>query len=305
MDPKVSVIIPTLNASRTIIDCLDSVFSQTYRTLEVIVVDNGSTDRTLECLQNYPATLSIRKCFVPGSGPSRNLGANIASGTYLAFLDADDFWKPSKIAKQIEIHEKSLTMNLLVGTYANFVGENRKRIGTSPRTLNDQEAIFELERIGTMPAPLSTWMIRKESFEKIGGFNPEYDFSQDYEFLIRARKIGIDIRVIREALCDYTLSYSSSTAKNYIKQFMTSQYIRLPANKKNDLKLSVFLKTRNIRQLNYYRKAYAGKFFRLSVIDFNRRKIFRFLFHIILSLLLDLFSFIRKFLRQSRFTWNG
>ncbi len=305
MEPTVSVIIPTFNASMTVIDCLDSVFSQTFKNFEVIVVDNGSTDQTIDRISQYPERIELRKCSISGSGPTRNFGAKIASGKYLAFLDADDSWKPSKLSRQVEVYEKSTMSNLLIGTYANFIGGTKQIIGSSPRTTNDIEAMCELKKSGAMPAPLSTWLIRKDLFEELGGFDPDYVFSQDLEFLIRAMNYGVEIRVIREPLCDYTLSYSSGSAKNYVRQYLTSQFIKLPNEEKKGLTLNVFLQRKKIRYLNSYRKAYAGKFFRLSIIDYSTRRFVGLILHITVSFLLDPISLIRKFINQSKFTWQG
>lgn len=304
MEPTVSVIIPTFNASMTVIDCLDSVFSQTFKNFEVIVVDNGSTDQTLDRISQYPERIELKKCSISGSGPTRNFGAKNASGKYLAFLDADDSWKPSKLSRQVEVYEKSTKSNLLIGTYANFIGGTKQIIGSSPRTSNDMEAMYELKKNGAMPAPLSTWLIRKDLFEALGGFDPDYVFSQDLEFLIRAINCGVEIRVIREPLCDYTLSYSSGSAKNYVRQYLTSQFIKLPNEEKKGLTLNTFLQRKKIRYLNGYRKAYAGKFFRLSIIDYSARRFVGLILHITASFLLDPISFIRKFINQSKFTWQ-
>ena len=304
MEPTVSVIIPTFNASMTVIDCLDSVFSQTFKNFEVIVVDNGSTDQTMDRISQYPERIELKKCSISGSGPTRNFGAKNASGKYLAFLDADDSWKPSKLSRQVEVYEKSTKSNLLIGTYANFIGGTKQIIGSSPRTSDDIEAMFELKKSGAVPAPLSTWLIRKDLFEELGGFDPDYVFSQDLEFLIRAINCGVEIRVIREPLCDYTLSYSSGSAKNYVRQYLTSQFIKLPNEEKKGLTLNAFLQRKKIRYLNSYRKAYAGKFFRLSIIDYSARGFVGLILHITASFLLDPISFIRKFINQSQFTWQ-
>jgi GT2 family glycosyltransferase len=220
-------------------------------------------------------------------------------------LDADDSWKPSKLSRQVEVYEKSQIPNLIVGTYANFIGGKKQIIGTSPRTSDDLQAMCNLKRSGAMPAPLSTWLIRKDLFEMIGGFDPDYKFSQDHEFLTRAVKSGVKIRIIRELLCDYMLSYSSGSAKNYIEQYITSQYIKLPDEKKEEMTIQDFLQRTKIRNFSGYRKAYAGRFFRLSIIDYSERRFVRLLLHVAISLLFDPISFIKKFLNQSNFTWRG
>ncbi len=97
--PQVSVIIPTYNRARYIARAVESVLSQTYRDFEIIVVDDGSSDNTPQVLERYADR--IRYVFQENAGPgaARNLGIRVSTGEYLAFLDSDDMWMPSFLAK--------------------------------------------------------------------------------------------------------------------------------------------------------------------------------------------------------------
>ena len=99
--PVVSVVIPTYNCGRYIEEAVNSVLSQTYRSLEIIVVDDGSTDDTAGRLEKY--TDRIRFVSQKNSGPSRarNVGMELSTGEYIAFLDADDRWLPEKLERQL------------------------------------------------------------------------------------------------------------------------------------------------------------------------------------------------------------
>ena len=101
MKPKVSVVIPTYNSSQFIVETLESVFAQTYKDYEIIVVDDGSTDNTKEVLQPY--TSRIKYIYKENGGPAsaRNVGIKSAQGEYIAFLDSDDRWLPEKLEKHI------------------------------------------------------------------------------------------------------------------------------------------------------------------------------------------------------------
>ena len=117
-EPLVSVIIPAYNASKTIIGCLDSVYEQTYRNLEVIVVDDGSKDDTLSILRQYAQEhndLTFQIYSIPNSGPAsaRNYGIEHSKGEYIAFLDSDDQWNKTKIEKQIACFQKYPKVDLL------------------------------------------------------------------------------------------------------------------------------------------------------------------------------------------------
>jgi glycosyltransferase involved in cell wall biosynthesis len=99
----VSVVIPAFNAGRYIEEALDSVFRQTYASMEVIVVDDGSTDDTTARLEPYRSRIRYLSQANAGPGAARNRGIECSSGDYLAFLDADDVWQPEKLQIQLEV----------------------------------------------------------------------------------------------------------------------------------------------------------------------------------------------------------
>jgi glycosyltransferase involved in cell wall biosynthesis len=106
MTPKVSVVIPMLNARAYVADTLDGVFGQTVLPHEVIVVDNGSTDGSLAFVrERYPRDRVISEP-VPGPSAARNAGAAAASGDLLAFCDSDDVWLPWKLERQLDLLAK-------------------------------------------------------------------------------------------------------------------------------------------------------------------------------------------------------
>jgi glycosyltransferase involved in cell wall biosynthesis/predicted SAM-dependent methyltransferase len=112
--PRVSVILPTYNRASLLKYALDSVMSQTYRDLEVIVVDDGSTDKTAEIAESY--SRGVRYFYIEHSGlPSvpRNAGLRLAQGDYVAFLDSDDEWLPVKLERQVEVLETHPAVGLV------------------------------------------------------------------------------------------------------------------------------------------------------------------------------------------------
>lgn len=132
MTPLVSVIIPAYNAVETIIPCVKSVLNQAYKNLEIIVVDDGSTDATRTILEEYKKELYINNLQIvhqKNAGPSaaRNLGIKLAKGDYIAFLDSDDQWIDTKIEKQINCIEE--TNAILIGCRCQ-IGDNKKGIST-------------------------------------------------------------------------------------------------------------------------------------------------------------------------------
>src|ERR1700676_3231668 len=101
--PTVSVVIPAYNAAEFLAEALDSVLAQTYQPLEVIVVDDGSEDETPKVVAAYAGKVTyMRKPHGGGCGGTRNVGIRAAKGEWVAFLDADDIWKPDMLEKLVK-----------------------------------------------------------------------------------------------------------------------------------------------------------------------------------------------------------
>ena len=121
----VSIIIPAYNAAQTIVKTLDSVFAQTYKNLEVIVVNDGSTDDTLAVLKNYPNSINVVSTENKGVSHARNLGFKYSKGDYIQYLDADDLL----MSEKIEIQVQALTTqnaDVAYGDWQKFKAENNQ-----------------------------------------------------------------------------------------------------------------------------------------------------------------------------------
>ena len=118
--PFFSVVIPSYNRGAFIEATLDSVFAQEFRDFEVIVVDDGSTDDTLERLQLYRERMTLLRQQNKGPGAARNLAVRHASGDYIAFLDSDDLWFPWTLATYFRIIGKCDRPALVAGRLRYF-----------------------------------------------------------------------------------------------------------------------------------------------------------------------------------------
>lgn len=200
-NPLVSVIIPSYNYARYIGEAIDSVLSQTYRFVEVVVVDNSSTDNTLEVLQGYGD--SIRWIQQPNQGVSgsRNRGIAESRGELIAFLDADDVWLPEKLARQVELFGDPRVGMVYCGLqYIDARGEPLEQSveGLRGRVL---KKLALLEPPG-IPACGSSAVVRREALEKVGGFDRELSISADWDMW---RRIGshFEIEFLPEPLVLY------------------------------------------------------------------------------------------------------
>lgn len=114
----ISVIMPTFNCATYLDECLESVFRQTRTDLEVLVVDDGSTDNTTDVLRKWAPQIRMVKQENAGVAAARNTGIRESSGEYVAFLDADDLWKPDKLALQMQALERSPSAGLVCSDFS-------------------------------------------------------------------------------------------------------------------------------------------------------------------------------------------
>src|SRR4051794_17773364 len=115
--PLVSVIIPTYNGSAFLGETIDSVLAQTYSKVEVIVVNDGSTDGTASLLAAYGDRIRTSVTANLGTAAARNEGIRLSSGSLIAFLDHDDLWTPDKLEKQVQVMQADASVGMTHGGF--------------------------------------------------------------------------------------------------------------------------------------------------------------------------------------------
>jgi glycosyltransferase involved in cell wall biosynthesis len=179
----VSVIIPTFNRAGCIARAIDSVLAQTYRDREIIVVDDGSTDNTMQVLENYAERIRCIRQDNAGVSAARNAGLRAAQGEWVAFLDSDDTWLPSKLAVQMDLVERTGTEVCFTSVVQ--VDETRERPvqGVCSDTVF-QEPLDLLLVLRVVPYVQS--MVAKTRFlRKLGGFNELLRVAEDTDLIYR------------------------------------------------------------------------------------------------------------------------
>lgn len=195
--PKISVVIPTYNRATTVPRAIESVLAQTVTDLEVIVVDDGSSDETGKVLAKMFGD-RIRYYAQPNQGASvaRNKGIEEARGEWIAFLDSDDLWEPEKLKRQFEALERFHSECSACYTDARFFNHPETRtmfqmVAAEYRhegTMGVKPDVLErLVRPGGagMVVCLSSLVVRADVVSKAGGFDPRLLYSQDSEFMFR------------------------------------------------------------------------------------------------------------------------
>ncbi|MCL2936552.1 MAG: glycosyltransferase [Trichodesmium sp. MAG_R02] len=182
--PRVSVIIATYNNAYYIVEAIASIFNQTYRSYEIIVIDDGSTDNTRQVLEPYLD--KIRYLYQENKGVShaRNLGLEMARGEFISFLDADDFFLPDKLAKQVAVFDAHPSLGIVHSGW---------------RLVNEKgEKISDIEFwhwYGSLELDLETWvvwkpvtismMFRKSWIKSVGGFDTRWHHGEDIDLVLR------------------------------------------------------------------------------------------------------------------------
>jgi glycosyltransferase involved in cell wall biosynthesis len=181
--PRVSVIIPTYNRAALVKEAVASVLAQTYRDFELLVVDDGSTDGTLEALAAFGG--KIRVLASPDRGgvsAARNAGIAAAQGEWLAFLDSDNLWLPEKLARQMAFMEANSRL-LLSQTEEIWV---RRGVKVNPPRTHKKEGgrIFlrSLERCLVSP---SAAVLHRRLLDEHGGFDEDLPAAEDYDLWLR------------------------------------------------------------------------------------------------------------------------
>lgn len=202
----VSVIIPCYNAESFIKETIDSVLKQTYPSIEIIVINDGSTDRTQKVLtyldRNIP-TLQVVHVQNGGVSKARNIGVEYSKGEYIGFLDADDLYLPDNILRKVKALENAEN-TLLVHSYERIFESKTKTVidiakGQSGHVLN---TLLSLEK--TVIHSPSSVLITKSLYQSIGGFDQNLSTSADWEFWVRAAK-KTPFSVIKEPLSMYRI----------------------------------------------------------------------------------------------------
>jgi len=185
-DPLISVIIPTYNRAGLIEPCINSVLKQTYKNVEVIIVDDCSSDNTEEVVKNIndPRLRLIKHCSNLGASAARNTGIKESAGEFINLLDSDDRIYPSKLEQQIRLFNDISDEYGLVYCGFNYTGVNNNDKILRSVTPKYRGYVFKNllgENILGSPTPL----IRSECFEKCGYFDEELPACQDWDMWIR------------------------------------------------------------------------------------------------------------------------
>lgn len=187
-EADVSCIVPVFQGERYLGEAIASILAQTSPPLEVVVVDDGSHDRSVAIAESFGDPVRVVRQPHRGVSAARNAGIRAARGTLLAFLDADDLFLPEKLALQCARLAVRPELELSAAYTRNF---------WSPELPADSRD-HDPKMIEPWPRHISTWVVRPRLFARVGGFDEAMPLSQDVDWHMRAERMG----VISETLPD-------------------------------------------------------------------------------------------------------
>lgn len=211
----VSVIIPVYNGDRYLAEAIKSVLAQTYQPIEIIVIDDGSTDLTAEIAQSFNS--AVRYYFQPNSGSSsaRNHGIELALGQFIAFLDADDLWVEDKISLQITAFKSNPEFDIVCGQVKQFHSPEldeatKSKIYCPPQLMP-----------GNIPSAV---LIKRDAFNLVGKFHTNWEIGEFIDWYVRATELHLKTMMLPDLV---TLRRLHTANKGVQQRQNVSQYVHI------------------------------------------------------------------------------
>ena len=217
-DALISVIVPTYNSANYLSECIDSILGQSYDKLEIIVVDDGSTDNTKE-LKLYDND-RVKYYYQEHQGISYalNYAINLSKGDYISFLDADDLWHLNKLKIQLDVLLNNSNIDMVFGHIKQFISPE-----ISDEEIKDTTSID----LKTPGYSRDTLFIRKKTFMEVGLFSKEFATGEFIEWYVRAQEIGLKSHLVQNILSSRRI-HKNNTTRN--RDQLGYDYARLLKN---------------------------------------------------------------------------
>lgn len=224
---RISVIMPCYNAAAFVEEAVNSVMNQTYADVELIVVDDGSTDASVEILERlcaqYAPRITLYFQYHMGPYPARNLGLKQAHGGRVAFLDADDYWSPDaleKLSAATDAHQADIA-------YCGWQNVGTGAPGTKPHIPPDYSRMdTAAEFLRTCPWPIHAALVRREAIDAVEGFSERCFSAMDYDLWLRLYAHTRKLVRVPEVLAFYRWHDKGQISKTKWKQVLDALQVR-------------------------------------------------------------------------------
>ncbi|UPW19193.1 glycosyltransferase family 2 protein [Agarivorans sp. TSD2052] len=189
MTSTVSIIMPAYNAAAFIGKAIDSILNQGFSDYQIIVVDDGSKDHTLEVLEQYADDITLITQANGGASKARNTGIKAATGDFIAFLDSDDLWRTQKLALQVDAMQKNPNW---VACYTETSYKADEERNVQDERISATLVGKSLQQVFLHPYLVtSSFMVRREILAKVGGFDESLKTAEDIDLYLRVAEQGV------------------------------------------------------------------------------------------------------------------
>ncbi|NRG68882.1 glycosyltransferase family 2 protein [Streptococcus suis] len=263
MKPFISVIIPNFNRQLLIQRAIESINQQHYPNLEIIIVDDKSTDQSVSIIRDLQKQQDNLSLFVveenSGANACRSIGVEKARGEYIAFLDSDDYFLPTKLEKQVRILQDRPEVGFVV------TGFGAKAVHTLPEGIIPLKETIKQNNLGGF----STLMVRKELFQQVGGLDSNLLSCQDWDLFLKLLQVSQGYK-LAEDLVGYEVQ-EDSISKNSTKVIQGYQIVSQRARAINQT-----LQMLPVKDLQAYQEYYlAMRYFKLGQIKETRQQLWK------------------------------
>ncbi|MFE1744118.1 glycosyltransferase family 2 protein [Coleofasciculus sp. H7-2] len=211
----VSVIIPVYNCDRYLAEAIESVLAQTYQPIEIIVVDDGSTDGSAEVAKRFGSLVRYYFQTNSGSAAARNHGIELSQGNFFAFLDADDLWVEDKLASQMTAFESEPELDIVFGLVEQFYSPDleesmRAKIHCPTELVS-----------GHIPSAL---LIKRDAFFRVGSFETKWNLAEFACWYVRAVEVKLRMKMLPYLVAKRRIHKTNKGIRE--RQFQT-EYIKI------------------------------------------------------------------------------
>ncbi|GAB3163110.1 glycosyltransferase family 2 protein [Telluribacter humicola] len=299
MEPLVSVILPVYNQERYIAETIESVLAQTYQNFELLILDDGSTDKSAQVIREYAQTNDrITAYYEDNSGrcTATNKLVDRAKGEWCALLDADDVMLPNRLEQQVNFHLENKDIDAS-SCHCYYINKDGKILGVQrhPFLKNKEECESTYKSNKLIQCAMTGLFISRKAYTGAGGLKKEFWPCDDFEFFNRLIEKKYNLVIKQDILMKYRIHSSSITAKQPLHTFDVIGYviecINLRRNNKPVISYEEFKAKRDQEpfwiKLNRRRYNYAQIYFRNAGVSLMSKEYIPFSIQILLSLVLS------------------
>jgi glycosyltransferase involved in cell wall biosynthesis len=307
MNPQVSVILPVYNQEKYLEQTIESILSQTYTNFELLLLDDGSKDKSAEVIRKYSEKDKRIKAFYQentGKCTATNKLVEIAKGDYCAFLDADDVMLPNRLERQINYHLNNPKVDA-TSCHCYYINEKGKQLGKQhfPGLENPKDSIKAIKNNKIVHCAFTGLMMTKKSFLDLDGLRPAYWPCEDFDIVNRLIEKGYKLVIIQDVLMCYRVHSSSITVKNPMEVLVKSNWtVHNTLLRRGGYDESTFERYKEelknepfIKKWNRIRTNYANIYFKRAGVYLMSKKYLKFITQITAASLLSPAYVTRKF----------